>query len=47
MAPDTSLIAGAHYLDRGYENLVDKLVSVGADVSRDIIQQKKSAIVAV
>jgi UDP-N-acetylglucosamine 1-carboxyvinyltransferase len=47
MAPDTSLISGAHFLDRGYENLVDKLVSIGADVSRDEVHQKKSAIIAV
>jgi UDP-N-acetylglucosamine 1-carboxyvinyltransferase len=47
MAPDTSLISGAHYLDRGYENLVDKLVSIGADVSRDTAHQKKTAAAAV
>jgi UDP-N-acetylglucosamine 1-carboxyvinyltransferase len=47
MAPDTSLISGAHYLDRGYENLVDKLVSIGADVSRDEVHQKKTAAATV
>lgn len=34
IAPDTSTIAGVSYLDRGYENLVDKLSSLGADISR-------------
>ena len=43
MAPDTSQISGAHFLDRGYENLVDKLLSIGADVSRDVSPAKKAA----
>jgi len=34
-ASDTSLISGAQYLDRGYEHLVEKLQSIGADVSRE------------
>lgn len=33
IAPETSLVSGAHYLDRGYENLVQKLTSLGAEVS--------------
>jgi len=41
MAPDTSNISGAHFLDRGYENLVDKLASLGADISRELLPAKK------
>jgi UDP-N-acetylglucosamine enolpyruvyl transferase len=43
MAPDTSHIFGAHFLDRGYENLVEKLSSLGADVSRHSSTPKKAA----
>jgi UDP-N-acetylglucosamine 1-carboxyvinyltransferase len=43
MAPDTSHIFGAHFLDRGYENLVEKLSSLGADVSRHSSTPKKTA----
>lgn len=43
MAPDTSVISGAHYLDRGYENLVEKLSSLGADISRHSSAPKKLA----
>lgn len=41
MAPDTSTISGAHYLDRGYEHLVEKLSSLGADVTRESLAPKK------
>jgi UDP-N-acetylglucosamine 1-carboxyvinyltransferase len=41
MAPDTSNISGAHFLDRGYEHLVEKLASLGAEVSRETISNKK------
>lgn len=34
LAPDTSNISGLHFLDRGYENLTQKLASLGADISR-------------
>lgn len=34
LAPDTSIISGLHYLDRGYENIVAKLSSLGADIAR-------------
>ncbi|MGE5196038.1 MAG: UDP-N-acetylglucosamine 1-carboxyvinyltransferase [Anaerolineae bacterium] len=34
LASDTSTISGLHYLDRGYEHLVQKLSSLGADISR-------------
>lgn len=40
MAPDTSNISGAHFLDRGYENLVEKLASLGADVKRESTSKK-------
>jgi UDP-N-acetylglucosamine 1-carboxyvinyltransferase len=43
MAPDTSRISGAHFLDRGYDNLVQKLVSLGADVTRESVSAKKTA----
>jgi len=35
LAPDTSSISGVHFLDRGYENLVGKLSSLGAEISRE------------
>ncbi|MBN2880262.1 MAG: UDP-N-acetylglucosamine 1-carboxyvinyltransferase [Clostridia bacterium] len=34
MAEGTTVISNTKYIDRGYENIVDKLKSVGADVSR-------------
>ncbi len=34
LAPDVSTISGVHYLDRGYENLVNKLTQLGANVER-------------
>ncbi len=34
IAPDVSHLSGAHFLDRGYENLVGKLSGLGADISR-------------
>lgn len=34
LAPEPSVISGIKYLDRGYENLVGKLSSLGADVTR-------------
>jgi UDP-N-acetylglucosamine 1-carboxyvinyltransferase len=37
IAPETSTISGAYYLDRGYEKLVEKLTSIGAEVSRQTI----------
>jgi UDP-N-acetylglucosamine 1-carboxyvinyltransferase len=33
LATGTSIITGLHFLERGYESLTDKLLSVGADVS--------------
>ncbi len=35
LAPDESQISGIHYLDRGYENIVQKLSSLGAEISRE------------
>lgn len=46
MAPDTSIISNAHYLDRGYENLVEKLSSLGAHVVRESGVKKAAAAVA-
>lgn len=34
LAPDTSIISGLNYLDRGYENLTQKLSSLGANITR-------------
>lgn len=34
IAPEQSTLSGLHYLDRGYEQLVQKLSSLGADISR-------------
>jgi UDP-N-acetylglucosamine 1-carboxyvinyltransferase len=34
LAPEESHISGIHYLDRGYEKLVEKLSSLGADICR-------------
>lgn len=35
LAPDESQISGIHYLDRGYEKVVEKLSSLGADIQRE------------
>jgi len=35
LAPETSTIGGLQFLDRGYENIVGKLASLGADIVRD------------
>jgi UDP-N-acetylglucosamine 1-carboxyvinyltransferase len=34
LAPDESNISGIHYLDRGYEKIVEKLSALGAEISR-------------
>ncbi len=41
MAPDTSNISGAHFLDRGYEHLTQKLASLGAEITRETVSNKK------
>ncbi len=35
LAPDESNISGIHYLDRGYENIDQKLSSLGAEIRRE------------
>jgi UDP-N-acetylglucosamine 1-carboxyvinyltransferase len=42
IAADTSIISGAHFLDRGYENLVEKLTAMGADIVREKAPSKKA-----
>ena len=34
LAPDVSTISNVEFLDRGYEDFVAKLVSLGADIAR-------------
>lgn len=34
VSKETSILSGLHFLDRGYENLTNKLVSLGAEVER-------------
>lgn len=34
LAPDVSNISGIHYLDRGYEKIVEKLSNLGAEIDR-------------
>lgn len=34
IASDTSIISGLHFLDRGYENIVGKLMNLGVNVER-------------
>ncbi len=34
LAPEVSNVSGLHYLDRGYENLTEKLSSLGAEITR-------------
>jgi UDP-N-acetylglucosamine 1-carboxyvinyltransferase len=41
LTPDVSTISNVDYLDRGYEDLVDKLVSLGADIARHPLPMKK------
>jgi len=43
IAPETSIISGAQFLDRGYENLVQKLGALGADITRETVSNKKPA----
>lgn len=41
LSQDTSMISGLGFLDRGYENLVEKLTALGADVERLTLEQAK------
>ena len=40
LASDTSIISGLSFLDRGYENLDEKLIELGADIQRIKIKEK-------
>lgn len=40
LVADTSTISNVDYLDRGYEDLVEKLVSLGADITRVALPKK-------
>ena len=40
IASDTSTLSGLHFLDRGYENLSQKLGALGVDVTRTHIDEK-------
>jgi UDP-N-acetylglucosamine 1-carboxyvinyltransferase len=41
IASGTSHVHGVHFLDRGYENLVNKLTALGADISRVQVEEKQ------
>lgn len=41
LATDVSTISGLQYLDRGYEDLTGKLASLGVDVTRTEVEEKK------
>ncbi|MBI2743823.1 MAG: UDP-N-acetylglucosamine 1-carboxyvinyltransferase [Chlamydiales bacterium] len=47
IAPGTSTLSGAKFLDRGYENLVGKLSSLGAEISRSPFETKEHPVKAV
>ena len=39
MAQGTTYIEDIHYIERGYENIVDKLVALGADIEKiDVVE---------
>ena len=42
LSPETSEISNVDFLDRGYEDLVGKLISLGADISRIALPKKGS-----
>ncbi len=44
IAPEISTLYGAHYLDRGYENLVEKLSSLGAEIIRETASSPKKSV---
>lgn len=46
LATGTSRITGLHFLDRGYENLAQKLNTLGVDVIREKVEEKQPAHVA-
>ena len=43
LAKDKSVISGLPFLDRGYENLDQKLLSLGADIQRKQLTQSKTS----
>lgn len=45
LAPDETTISGVQYLDRGYENLVDKLSSLGANIKRVSLKNKSKELI--
>jgi UDP-N-acetylglucosamine 1-carboxyvinyltransferase len=45
IAEGTSTLSGLPYLDRGYENLVDKLQALGASVQREHSTKEKFILV--
>lgn len=44
LASGTSKISGLHFLDRGYENLANKLAALGVDVSREAVDEKEKQV---
>lgn len=45
MAEGTSTLSGLPYLDRGYENLVEKLQALGASVQREHVTKEKLILI--
>jgi UDP-N-acetylglucosamine 1-carboxyvinyltransferase len=45
MAEGTSTLSGLPYLDRGYENLVEKLQALGASVQREHVTREKLILI--
>jgi UDP-N-acetylglucosamine 1-carboxyvinyltransferase len=43
LSKEESIISNVDFLDRGYEDLVNKLTSLGADITRESIRTPKSA----
>lgn len=41
LAPDTSTLVGLPFLKRGYENLIQKLGGLGADISQEVLSKEK------
>lgn len=46
IASDTSTISGLPFLDRGYESLVDKLITLGADAQRVYLDENQIPVPA-
>jgi UDP-N-acetylglucosamine 1-carboxyvinyltransferase len=41
IASENSVLHGLHFLERGYESLIDKLGSLGANVSKVFVPEEK------